>query len=142
MFDVTKFRMNRNFERGWPALSKYNRRRAPSSSGPSALLFPPSEAGGRGRSDALMKTKVSDFTPVLRDAIGEIRSLGLTEAADELEGSISFWAYTTSTEWLGESGLAITGFLKEHRSQLPDPVVAKLTLCLTEICKVWRKYRP
>jgi hypothetical protein len=88
-----------------------------------------------------MNRSVSDFTSVLRDALIEIRTLGLAEAADELEGAV-FSAFTTSSELLGESGLAITKFLKDHRRQLPDPVISQLNFCLSEIGKVWPKFRP
>jgi len=88
-----------------------------------------------------MNLHLDDFTPTLRKAISEVRSLGFIEAADSLERSI-FSAYTTSSEWLGESGQAITSFLNAHNSELPTSLVSEFNICLIEIAKVWPKYRP
>lgn len=85
-------------------------------------------------------TTVADFTPRLREALAEIKAAGLVEAAAEAEGRC-FAAYTTSSEWLGEVGEALSNLLREHRAALPRTAVEKLRYCLGEVAKVWPKYR-
>ena len=83
-----------------------------------------------------MTTQVSDYIPILRAAISEAKSAGLAQAATELEAR-AFGAYTTSSEILGETGIAIGYFLKSQARSAPAGVVEKLTACLNEIRKVW-----
>ena len=63
---------------------------------------------------------------------------GLAEAADTLESRTSV-ACTTSSEWLGEVGVAIHDFLKRERGRVPADVERHLARCLEEIGKVWPK---
>ena len=88
-----------------------------------------------------MTTRVADFSKALREAIVESRAVGPDASVDELEGKV-FAAYTTSSEYLGEVGKAISSFLKQHDRALPSGTVAKFRYCLAEVGKVWPKYRP
>jgi hypothetical protein len=83
-----------------------------------------------------MSNRVADFQPMLRAAIAEAKAAGLLTAALQLEGKV-FEAFTTSSELLGETGAAIKAFLASEGAAAPQPVVAKLNLCLTEVRKVW-----
>jgi len=69
------------------------------------------------------------------------REAGLTESATNLEER-SFAAYTTSSEWLGEVGEAIMQFRSREVKRVPAEVTDLLDECLTEIGKVWSKYKP
>lgn len=88
-----------------------------------------------------MTVQVADFTETLRQAIAESRAAGLDLSARELEGTV-FAAYTTSSEYLGEVGEAITHFLKLNGRDLPPATVAKFHYCLAVVGKVWPKYQP
>jgi hypothetical protein len=77
----------------------------------------------------------------LREALGEIRVAGLADAAKEVEDRCLI-AFTTSFEFLGEVGEALTALLRAHGSAIPEPTRAKLRACLAEVAKVWPKYRP
>jgi hypothetical protein len=81
-----------------------------------------------------------DLAQALREALQLARSAGLDEAADELEGRC-FAAYTTSSEWLGEVGLAVVHFLSRERGQVPVTLERRLYDCLTEVQKVWPEIR-
>jgi hypothetical protein len=84
---------------------------------------------------------VRDFMPTLRLAIAEARAAGLGAACDELEARVSACC-TTSSEWLGECGLAIQAFQSAHRARLPSSTRRKLRACLREISKVWPGFHP
>jgi hypothetical protein len=84
----------------------------------------------------LMAEQVADYYPHLKAAIAEAKAVGLEPAASELEAQI-FAAYTTSSELLGEQGLAILKFLRSEGGAVPPSVTAKLNACLKEIRKVW-----
>ena len=84
---------------------------------------------------------VADFSPALRRAIKLAREAGLTESATELEVCV-FAAHTTSSEWLGEVGEAILKFRAREGTRIPADVAEILDQCLTEVRKVWPKYRP
>jgi hypothetical protein len=86
-------------------------------------------------------TRVADFSETLREAIAESRAAGLDASVDELEGKV-LAAYTTSSEYLGEVGKAISSFLEQHDRALPSSTVARFHHCLAEVGKVWPKYRP
>jgi hypothetical protein len=85
--------------------------------------------------------QVADFTEALRQAIAESRAAGLELPARELEATV-FAAYTTSSEYLGEVGGAVSRFLKLNGRELPPATVSKFRSCLAEVGKVWPKYRP
>ena len=84
---------------------------------------------------------VTDFTGILSEAMAEIRAAGPSEAATAAYDRC-FGAYSTSSEWLGEVGEAVTALLSEHGASLPVATQEKLRLCLREVGKVWPKYRP
>lgn len=88
-----------------------------------------------------MSKQVSDFIPILRAAIAEAREAGLQSQCDELESRV-FACYTTSSEWLGECGLAITAFKSANRKTLARSTKRQLNTCLKEIGKVWPRFRP
>jgi hypothetical protein len=86
-------------------------------------------------------TAASDFTGTLSEAMAEIRAVGLSEEATAAYEKC-FAAYSTSSEWLGEVGEALTALLREHGDSLPETTQEKLRICLREVGKVWPKYRP
>ena len=86
-------------------------------------------------------TAPNDFYPTLRRAIALAREAGLCDAADALE-SRAFAAFTTGSEALGETGLAILEFRARAGQRLPTEVARLLDACQTEIGKVWPRLRP
>lgn len=88
-----------------------------------------------------MTVQVADFTETLRQAIEESRVVGMEMSVRELEERV-FAPYTTSSEYLGDAGEAITRFLKLNGRALPPATVAKFRRCLAEVGKVWPKYLP
>jgi hypothetical protein len=88
-----------------------------------------------GREPA-MTSGGSDLVALVREAVQAARAAGLNEAADELESRTSA-AFTTSSEWLGEVGLAIRQFRARERGRLPPAVQRSLDSCLAEVRKVW-----
>ena len=90
---------------------------------------------------ACVMTKITDYTPLLKEAIAEAKAAGFEAAAHDLEQAV-FAAFTTSSEMLQEHGLAIRRFLENTRGSLPRPIKAKLNTCLTETelaSSGWRK---
>ena len=83
-----------------------------------------------------MQKGSTDFTQTLKAAIVEARAAGLDSAAAQLEGRC-FAVYTTSSEWLGEVGLAIAEFRRNAGTGLPPSVIEKLDACMREVRKVW-----
>lgn len=83
----------------------------------------------------------NDFYPTLRRAIALAREAGLGDEADAL-ASRAFVAFTTGSEALGETGLAILEFRARAGPRLPDEVARLLDACQTEIGKVWPRLRP
>jgi len=86
-------------------------------------------------------TAPNDFYPTLRRAIDLAREAGLREEADALQSS-AFAAFTTGSEALGETGLAILEFHARAGQRLPTEVARQLDACQTEIGKVWPRLRP
>jgi hypothetical protein len=103
------------------------------SSGPHDFAF---QGGTAYRQMKDRSQRVTDFRPWLRAAIDEARAAGLGVAAAELEAA-AFAAYTTSSEWLGETGRAINKFMAKTDGRLSATTVASLKACLAEIRKVW-----
>jgi hypothetical protein len=85
--------------------------------------------------------QVTDIGPTLRQSIALAREAGLTESATKLEKR-AFATYATSSEWLGEVGEAILEFRSREGKKVPASVADLLDVCLTEVGKVWPKYRP
>ena len=83
-----------------------------------------------------MTAHVADFQPLLKAAISEARAAGFEAAASQLEG-FAFAAYSTSSELLGETGIAIKTFIESVGAAAPPTVVDKLNACLAEVRKVW-----
>jgi len=83
----------------------------------------------------------ADFTQTLRQAIDESRAAGLDTAVRQLEQAVNA-AYTTSSEYLGEIGEAITRFLKLNAHHVPPATMVKFHRCLVEVGRVWPRYRP
>jgi hypothetical protein len=83
---------------------------------------------------------VKDFTPVLKEALAEIEASGLISAAAQARERC-FTSFTTSSEWLGEVGGAITELLHAHGSSIPGAAQGRLEFCLKEVARVWPKYR-
>ncbi len=77
-----------------------------------------------------------DVAKVLHEAMERARAAGLAESADELEARTSA-AFTTSSEYLGEVGLAIRQFLAREGDRVPVAVQERLRDCLVEVRKVW-----
>jgi len=76
-------------------------------------------------------SQVEDYYPLLKAAIAEAKAAGLEAAATELERKL-FAAYTTSSELLGEHGIAIRAFLKSEGSAVPPKVKATLNRYLKQ----------
>jgi hypothetical protein len=82
-----------------------------------------------------------DYTRLLTEAIAEAKAAGLESAARELERACFGAAFTTSTEMLGEHGVAIKRFLKVTRGTLTRSTRAKLEACLLETELAWPGWR-
>jgi hypothetical protein len=78
----------------------------------------------------------ADVARLLREAMQGARAAGLAEAADELEARTSI-AFTSSSEWLGEVGLAIRHFQARERGKVPAAVKRQLGDCLGEVRRAW-----
>jgi hypothetical protein len=85
--------------------------------------------------------RVRDYTPMLEAAIAEAKAAGVEAEAGELENICFRTAYTTSSELLGEHGLAIKRFLRATRGRLPRATEQKLYACLHETALVWPGWR-
>jgi hypothetical protein len=83
---------------------------------------------------------VKDFTPVLKKALAEIEASGLISAAAQAYERC-FASFTTSSEWLGEVGRAITELRHAHGSSIPSAARGRIEFCLNEVAKVWPKFR-
>jgi hypothetical protein len=83
-----------------------------------------------------MAPAILDVPRVLQEAVEDARAAGLTEAADELEARTSA-AFTSSSECLGEVGLAIRHFLSRERGKVRAAVQQQLRECLAAVGKVW-----
>ncbi len=83
---------------------------------------------------------VEDFTHSLHEALAEVEAAGFVGAAEEARRPC-FAAYTTSSEWLGEVGCAVTELLRVHGSSLSTATQRKLRFCLNEVAKVWPRFR-
>jgi hypothetical protein len=79
---------------------------------------------------------INDVQSILRRAIDEARRIGRGDSASDLEARC-FAAYTTSSEWLGEIGLAIRAFQNEKHQSTSAALDRELTACLEEVKKVW-----
>jgi hypothetical protein len=82
---------------------------------------------------------VTDPTPKLERAIALAREAGLEDAAAELERR-AFAPYTTSSEFIGEVGLAIRRFLSREGARLPPEAMELLCECLRDVGQLWPKY--
>lgn len=88
-----------------------------------------------------MTTTITDYTPLLKEAIAAAKAAGFEAAARDLEQAATA-AFTTSSEMLQAHGLAIRRFLAATHGSLPRPNKAKLNTCLTETelaSSGWRK---
>jgi len=77
-----------------------------------------------------------DVAKLLHQAMQGARAAGLAAAADELEARTSV-GFTSSSEFLGEVGLAIKRFLARERGKVPAAVQQQLKDCLAEVRRVW-----
>lgn len=82
-----------------------------------------------------------NYTDLLTDVIREAKDAGLEEAASALEQSCFGVAFTTSSEMLGEHGIALRRFVKATRGKLPPSTKAKLKFCLVETGLAWPGWR-
>lgn len=82
----------------------------------------------------------TDFAGILKEALAEVKAAVHAQAAEEAT-SRCFAAYTTSSEWLGEVGEALSALLRDHHASLPETTPQKLRYCLDEVAKIWPKYR-
>ncbi|MCE5182451.1 MAG: hypothetical protein LLG15_11665 [Betaproteobacteria bacterium] len=83
---------------------------------------------------------IQDFTPILREALAEIEAAGPAPLIGDIRQRC-FASYTTSSEWLGEVGLAINELLNAKGSAIPATAHTKLKLCLHEVSKVWPNFQ-
>lgn len=82
-----------------------------------------------------------DYTRQLSEAIAAAKAAGLEAEAAELETTCFRVAYTTSSEMLGEHGLALRRFLEATRGRLPASVRDILQPCLVEAGIAWPGWR-
>jgi hypothetical protein len=108
--------------------------------GASTIALVTLAASAVGAAAILRSGRTRDFTPLLREAIAEMRLAGAFEPALELEETLGA-AYTSSSELLGELGLGILKALKGTDGRLPGPTRRKLRQCLHEISKTWPALR-
>ncbi|MFH1176909.1 MAG: hypothetical protein V1750_05840 [Acidobacteriota bacterium] len=108
--------------------------------GASAIALLTLAVSAVGTAAILRSGRTRDFTPMLREAIAEMRLAGAFAPALELEEVLGA-AYTTSSELLGELGLAILKAMRGKHSRLPGPTRRKLRQCLREIRKTWSDIR-
>jgi hypothetical protein len=87
-----------------------------------------------------MASPRADVSELLRQAIRDARAAGLGPAADELQERTSA-AFTSSSELLGEMGLAVEHFLRRERGKVPADVEEKLRACLAAVRRVWPRLR-
>lgn len=83
---------------------------------------------------------MSDLDGDLRKAVEILRETGLAEDAEALNRLLGS-AWTSSSEMLGEIGLAIVRTMRAHGSELPPGVVAAFEAMLAEIEKTWPAIR-
>ena len=83
--------------------------------------------------------RINDFVPRLRAAADALQESGLRDDADYLVGMLTA-AYATSSEMLGEIGLAVLKIQRSH-TRLPDGVDDAFRYALKEIRKVWPDLR-
>jgi len=84
----------------------------------------------------MSRPQVADLSPALGAAADELRRAGFTAQALLLE-RVRTSGFTTSSELLGEAGLAILSVLDATGRRLPASVGEKLRWCLREVEKVW-----
>ena len=93
--------------------------------------------GGRGYvASAASPAHPDDVAAVLAEAIREARVAGLRDAADELEARTRS-AVTTSSEWLGEVGLAIRRFEEREHGRVPAVVQQRFDACKAVVGRTW-----
>jgi len=85
------------------------------------------------------KVILADISPVLRRLISELKAGGLDSAAHDLEARC-FAAYTTSSEWLGEVGLALERFRSTNCGRYSSNLDPLIDQCLREVGRVWPRF--
>ena len=83
---------------------------------------------------------VEDFPSQLREALAEVEAAGFAAPAAAVRDRC-FSGYTSSSEWLGEVGVSVTGLLAAYGPAIPKVTRDKLKACLNEVAKVWPKFR-
>ncbi|HTY93671.1 MAG TPA: hypothetical protein VMC02_07275 [Steroidobacteraceae bacterium] len=81
-----------------------------------------------------------DVVPLLREALLDLEAAGLAVQAQAARDRC-FAACATSSEWLGEVGVALTGLLAACGPSIPPSTREKLRTCLKEVAKVWPRFR-
>jgi hypothetical protein len=87
-----------------------------------------------------MPNPADQLSWLLRDAIADARDAGLGDLARLLEETTST-AYTTSSEYFGETGEAIVAFLRNGGASVPPALIVKLKTCLEYVQLVWPTIR-
>ena len=82
-----------------------------------------------------------DFLGTLSQAIDRLRAAGFKEDAAMLWDLAFEAAWTSSSEMVGESGLAILRVQQRARGKLPKPVARGLDLCMDHVREVWPDIR-
>ena len=73
---------------------------------------------------------------LIRRVAAIAREAGLVDEANELE-SVTWQAYTTSSEMAGVFGGAMRAFLSHTRGQLPSAAETLIDEALAEIQEIW-----
>ena len=82
-----------------------------------------------------------DFLGALSNAIDGLRAAGLDEDAAKLRDLAFETAWTSSSEMIGEIGLAILGVQQRARGRLPKEVAKSLDSCMHHVKQVWPDIR-
>lgn len=84
---------------------------------------------------------MEDLRADLEAALAELTAAGWAEAAAACRRRCLDGAYTSSSEWLGETGAAIDELLLAVGLRMPAATRSRLLAMLSRIGRVWPKYR-
>ncbi len=82
-----------------------------------------------------------DFLEALSQAIDRLRAAGFEEDARNLRDVAFETAWTSSSEMIGEIGLAILRVQQRARGKLPKAVARGLDRCMDHVREVWPDIR-
>ena len=86
-------------------------------------------------------SKGDAFVDALSTAADGLRAAGFEEDARSLREVVFETAWTSSSEMIGEIGLAILRIQQRARGRLPKEVAKSLESCLHQVKLVWPKIK-